>query len=138
MRVYDYSSAYRNQMGLMLRNRKLPEKVIADLPATGVIVLDDQLEPVASGFLRLIEGDFALVDGFLSNIDFTKQERSHALDLVCRALLAKAAEMGLHALFVTTFQDVIEQRALQFGFKIESQIKVLSYSLTEGAGICHF
>ena len=59
------------------------------VPQIGYVALADE-SPIVVGFLRLLEGNSAMLDGLCSNPDASAEKRNEAIDLVVQALLFTA------------------------------------------------
>lgn len=84
---------------------KMDPSIAYEAPATGYIVLDSNNFPVAAGFLRKAEGNYAFVDGFVTNPTMDPGIRLKALDLLVKRLKRRAK--GRKILAFTTDACVI-------------------------------
>jgi hypothetical protein len=90
------------------------------LPKTGYIALQNN-EPIAAGFLRLVEGGYGQLDTFVSNPYLGSKIRHEAIEMVTDNLLAAAKEAELLGIIAVSKDQSIIDRALQKGFKIIPQ-----------------
>lgn len=90
------------------------------LPKIGYIaMLNDQ--PIAAGFLRRLEPNFAQLDTLASNAYFGSQIRHQGISLVVDALLQDAKRLKLEGIVAMTADDGILKRAEALGFHIVNQ-----------------
>lgn len=76
---------------LYLRKAYIPFK--EEFPKIGYVAYKGN-EPIAAAFLRIVEGDFAQIDGLCTNPEALPQDRSKANDLLIAQLIETAKEMG--------------------------------------------
>jgi hypothetical protein len=104
-----------------LRNNALNTQLtMQDLPKIGYIAFLGK-SPVAAGFLRRVEPNYAQFDTFLSNPYFGSQIRHLAMSLVTEELLRDSKELGLRMVLAITSDDSILSRAKDNGFEIINQ-----------------
>jgi len=112
-----------------LRDHALGVKLtLQDLPKIGYIAFLGK-QPVAAGFLRRIEPNYAQLDTFLSNPYFGSQVRHEAMTKIIDSLIADANELNLKGILAITADQSIKNRALALGFGVIEQTlfgKVLS------------
>ncbi len=88
----------------MLADQECPWKSFVSyktLPKIGYIVmLHDQ--PIATGFLRRVEGGYGQLDTFATNPYFGSQIRNEAIELVIKALIDDAKRLKLQGLLAFT------------------------------------
>lgn len=107
----------------MLLSQKYPDiKNINNdtLPAIGYIA-HTLGQPVAAGFLRMVEGGFAQIDTLMSNADLPSALRHEALCLVVDQLIADAKQKGIKGLYAHTKSKDVIKRAKLLGFKLLHQ-----------------
>ncbi len=92
----------------------------ADLPKIGYIAFLGK-QPVAAGFLRRLEPNYAQLDTFLSNPLFGSQIRHLAIDMVASTLIQEAKDLELKGILVMTKDQGILSRAKDKGFHIIEQ-----------------
>jgi hypothetical protein len=84
---------------------------LESLPALGIIY-----PGVAAGFLRLCEGGYALMDGYITNPEASSEDRDTALDAITAALIVTADKRGIKNLIAITKHWTIASRAERHGF----------------------
>lgn len=89
------------------------------VPRIGFIAYQED-EPVALCFLRLCEGRFGIVDGLTSNPQLEGSVRHVGLDMVVRAVIAKAEEIGMENLLAWSVDKGTLERAERHGFDAPS------------------
>lgn len=97
-----------------------------DLPKIGYICLLGK-QPVAAGFLRRVEPNYAQLDTFLSNPYMGSQIRHRGLTLITDALLEDAADLDLKGVLVITKDESILKRAKIEGFTVVDQTLLIKY-----------
>lgn len=93
--------------------RKLDPQMIYEAPKVGYLVLDHNNYPVAAGFLRKCEGNFAFIDGFITDPNQPPDTRNSALDLLTKRLVKAARGRKIIAF---TVDECIITRAKKHGF----------------------
>lgn len=91
-------------------------KVLEDLPEHGYIAFDDMDRPVAAGFIRRVEGNYALIDSLISNPEAPGVLRNEALDLITVQLIKTARELGFKQLIAFSRDVNTLKRAERHGF----------------------
>lgn len=88
-----------------------------DLPEIGFIAFDAQ-EPIAVGFLRKMEGPYAMIDSFISNpLVLSMMTRVHAIDLITQELIQKAKQLEIRHLMAFCEYTGTLKRSYRHGFK---------------------
>lgn len=87
-----------------------------ELPIYGLIAIKHDV-PVAMGFLRCIEGNYAMLDSYITNPDSPSEIRDHALDAITRKLIDIARYEQVSKLFAFSIEPHIILRAVKHGFK---------------------
>lgn len=113
MTVYPYNPLHHEHIvaAWMIKRGLEP---IRDLPRIGFIAVDSDY--LAAAFLREIEGDYAFLDGLVSNPDMPGIDRNNALDLVVKATLEKAKERGFLGVMAYSKDDSTLKRSEKHGF----------------------
>jgi hypothetical protein len=93
---------------------------ISSIPKIGYIALLGQ-QPIACGFLRRMEGNYAQLDGLTSNARFGSKIRHEGIKLVVEALIQEAKDLKLHGIIATTKDQGILDRAKSIGFNVVPQ-----------------
>lgn len=96
-----------------------------DLPRTGVICrIDDQ--PVCAGFLRYVEGSWAILDHLITNPQSKPYVRNIAIDGVVKELISIAKNHSIKKILAFSVDAGILQRSKNHGFeKIDHTVIVL-------------
>ena len=123
-------------MRSLLSLRGMPPELVLDLPSHGYMAFDELNEPIAAGFLRMVEGKFGLIDGFITNEHMDSETRHLALSAIGNALVEDAHKSHISHLLVIADDPSMEKRALFHGFK-PSTAKLMTRSLNGGIGIWH-
>lgn len=126
MECVPYSVRYQAQVVSWLSKRGLEERLAYDLPATGFMVFKDG-HGVATGFIRRIEGDMGMVDGYLTNPDAHWEDRDKALDLLTKAIIDKAIELKMKSILAFTKDFNTLTRSLRHGYSHLSEQKMIVY-----------
>lgn len=87
------------------------------LPKIGYVVYLGKT-PIASGFLRRVEGNVALIDTLVSNGHFGSRIRHQAISLVVDTLLNEAKRLKLDGILAHTKDAGVLSRAQALGFHI--------------------
>lgn len=96
------------------------EITMRDLPKIGFIALMGK-QPIAAGFLRRVEPNYAQLDTFLSNPYFGSQIRHIAMSKIVDSLLEEAKDLDLKGIVAFTKDQSIINRAKSNGFSIIEQ-----------------
>lgn len=123
MQLSTYTSTNLPALYKMLLSQKYPDiKNINNetLPALGYIA-HTLGQPVAAGFLRMVEGGFAQIDTLMTNADLPGALRHEGLTLVVDQLIAYAKFKGVKGLYAHTKSKDVIKRAKLLGFKILHQ-----------------
>lgn len=129
MRIELYVASYDEQhVRFWLEQRHMPETLLAELPLLGVIAYRGT-RAIAAGFLRTVEGNFAMIDSLISNPDAVGAVRSAALDAVISQLIDLAKELGIKSLISTSRDYNTVKRAERHGFiVVPDQVVIHSLS----------
>ncbi len=91
-----------------------------NLPKIGYICYFGK-QPVAAGFLRRVEPDYAQMDTFISNPYFGSKVRHEALNKIIDALIDDAKQLELKGILAFTKDQGIFKRATERGFTVIEQ-----------------
>lgn len=117
MEIFPYEKkAHLGFLRMWLLERGLDISLASDLPDIGFIAQDGAF-PIAAGFLRIVEGNAGIVDGFISNKLKEGSSRHEALDLLTEKLISCAKEQGLSQLIAYTIDTHTIERAKKHGFQ---------------------
>jgi hypothetical protein len=93
----------------------IAEITFKSLPKIGYIALLGGA-PVAAGFLRRLEGNYAQLDGLTSNAYLGSIVRNRGITSVVSTLIDEAKRIGLDGIIATTNEESILKRAAELGF----------------------
>jgi hypothetical protein len=93
---------------------------ISCLPKIGFIAMDDTAFgfkiPIACGFLRIVEGDFAQLDTLVSEKQASSQMRHEGISMVVNALIEEAKRLKMKGIIAFTTDLSVIARARTLGF----------------------
>jgi hypothetical protein len=96
-----------------------------ELPALGYAVCTDTGVPLAMGFLRLAEGNMAIIDSIAGNPDAKPKEVSEAIDTLFEKLIQVATDLKIKYLVGATVKNSLVRRTTnEHGFVL-SDFKLL-------------
>lgn len=101
----------------------------AGLPSTGLVVLDDN-EPIACGFLRKCEGNLAIIDSVITNPELSLKKRSKAIDILFERLIELSKEFGIDQIVGITTKSGMIKKSKKHGF-IESNYKLMTLKVRD-------
>lgn len=128
MTISPYDSSLYDYIAYMLETQDYNNTVIpGDMPEIGFVVSEGSI-PVAAGFLRLMEGRLAQIDGLCSNATLDSSTRHEAVSLVVDSLICKAKSLKLKGIIAYTKDESVVTRAEATGFKVLPHV-VLSIPL---------
>lgn len=117
MIVHDYKpEIHQRIVKNWLSLRDLSVGWAEELPEIGFVVEGEA--PIAIGFLRRMEGPFAIVDGYITNPTMGKYDRNHALTLLTNTIIEKAKELKIKRLLGFSSDNSILLRSLKHGFVV--------------------
>ena len=126
LRVEEYSTIKHSNAFvdiLLRRSERLPWEP----PTMGYTTVDCESRPVAFGFLRECEGNYAIFDGLLTDPDFKSEVRDHALELVVKELIKAAKLKNIKNIIGFTSDKHTLMRSINHGFLcIDQQLIALS------------
>ena len=100
-----------------------------DLPKIGFIAFSNsEYQYVAIGFLRMVEGNLAQMDGFITNPELSGDIRNEGINLIVKSLIEKAKSLKLKAIYAFTVDESILMRAEDTGFTVKDY-KVITLPL---------
>lgn len=119
-----------------LERRNLPTNLVYKLPEIGCIAfLGDS--PIAMGFIRGIEGDAGMFDGFITDPSQHPSIRNEALDAVMKHLIERAKEEKLSKVVGYILDAHMLSRSLKHGF-IKSEYELVALDLLGDQKVCLF
>lgn len=89
---------------------------IDEIPAIGFVAYTRH-SPAAMVFLRQVEGNYAILDGLVSNPECSPSERSDAIDRVVQALTDEADRRGIKTIMAWSQDKNTLTRSQNHGFK---------------------
>jgi len=107
-----------------LQRRGMNASVLDEIPHKGRIIYYNA-KPMAIGFIRDVEGGFAMIDGYLGDPDSDANTRSKCLDLLTLDLLEYAKSLRLNKIFAFTVNKKTIRRALKLGFHKQKHTLIL-------------
>lgn len=87
-----------------------------EMPQQGIVILNDNQEPICMGFIRRIEGGLGMIDGYISDKNAPAIERNEALSLLTEEIINLSKELGLSGLLAITVDAHTLERSLKHGF----------------------
>lgn len=99
-------------------------------PKIGYVVCEGS-EPVVIGFLRMVEGGSAMLDGLCSNPSINPYRRNDAIDMVVKELIKKAKDLGLSGILSFSEDRNTLERSARFGFEKKDSQKMIVLNLGE-------
>ena len=118
IKKFQQSFTHLEQVKYALRSRGMHKEIhdiSIELPQIGYIVEKDSYA-VASGFLRVIEGNVAMLDSLVTHADCTPVDRDTAIDMVVQALISKAKELNIKQIIAFSRDKNTLERSLRHGF----------------------
>lgn len=95
--------------------RDVHQPPLDEVPKHGVVILTDNA-PICMGFVRLVEGGYGLIDGYISDPNQPAKQRNEALSLLTDEIIKLSKELGLSALLANTVDKHTLERSLKHGF----------------------
>ena len=108
-------------MEMCLKLRDLDPTLAGDLPEMGLIAIEEN-EVVAFGFLRKVEGPYAMLDSYLTNPTIAPEVRDKALDRITRKLISIAKVNHINKLIAFSADAHTIERAATLGFVAHSHV----------------
>lgn len=96
-----------------------------ELPALGYAVCTDTGVPLAMGFLRLAEGNMAIIDSIASNPTLKPREVSEAIDTLFEKLLQVATDLKIKYVVGATVRNSLVRRTTKKHGFVLSPFKLL-------------
>lgn len=116
---FDHLIALHESQSSQLATMLTPE----NLPKIGYIAYDSATVG-AMGFLRMLEGGYAMIDTMVSNGDLSAEMRHLMLQQLVAKLVSKGKEMGLKGLISLTSDAGVISRAEAIGFTVINQTAI--------------
>jgi hypothetical protein len=96
-----------------------------ELPALGYAVCTDTGVPLAMGFLRLAEGNMAIIDSLVSKPNCKPSEVSEAIDTLFEKLIQVATDLKIKYLVGATVKNSLVRRTTKKHGFVLSPFKLL-------------
>lgn len=113
------ASDHLDDLKLMLNTQNSDVSVTSSIPRIGIIAhLEGRSQtPVAAGFLRMVEGGFAQIDGLTSNANLSSNIRHLGLSKVVSEVISQAKSLGVIQLHAFSKDKGTLKRAEAIGFR---------------------
>lgn len=98
-----------------MSQRNLPIPTYESIPAEGLVACFEGV-PVCMGFLRCIEGGYALLDGLVTNPEASKTTRDCLLDNLVSNIMSLAKELKFKTVIAYSDDDNTLLRSERHGF----------------------
>lgn len=109
-------SLHLEQMRVLLASRDMDIRIAEDLPNFGFIVQSSD-GPIAAGFIRTIEGGYAMFDSFISNSNRDGLTRDFALDMITTKLIELCKMIDIRSIMAFSKDPNTIARAEDHGLK---------------------
>lgn len=115
--IRPYQPSDYNALIEWLKIRSIKPWNESSIPKIGYVAHVDYLGLICMGFLRMVEGNSAMIDGLCSNPNMHSHYRDEAIDkLVCR-IMDKAQELKLDGIISFSEDKNTLERSKKFGFE---------------------
>ncbi len=117
MKLVPYDSfKHREHAKRFLSNREMSKDLVDQLPKSGLVAFENDI-PIAMGFLREVEGNYAMLDSYLTDPTISGELRDIALDRITDKLITIATHYN-QTLLLAISEDVNTiARSIRHGFK---------------------
>lgn len=106
---------HESEVEKMLISRFMPTHLINDLPQHGLIAIEGDT-PIAVGFIRMIEGPYAMLDSYITNSEVDSKIRDRALNIITNKLLKWAKTANINKVLAFSCDENTIKRAESHGF----------------------
>jgi len=113
LKVFD--SSHKDALMDMLKERSMAQQLVDDLPKHGVVIYKSGT-PVGALFLRLVEGNYGILDSFITNPKSDAKDRSEAIEKGFEQLLELSKNLNIKRLLTFSEEDSLVRRAKHVGF----------------------
>jgi hypothetical protein len=103
-------------LNLWLGQRDRPPIKMDELPKAGWTVIDDDERPVGMVFLRMVEGNLALIDSLINDPSQSSHRRHQINDRLFLQCIKIAKEFSFNGLLGMSLDDGTLKRAYNHGF----------------------
>lgn len=121
--INEYQKSYFDILLSMHESQNYSDTLLLSpetLPLIGYIASEGSVH-IACGFLRMIEGDVAMIDTLVSNASVPSQMRHEAISGIVNSLIQRAKDMKLKGLLCLTSDKSVLMRAATLGFNVVPQ-----------------
>jgi hypothetical protein len=98
-----------------LEARKISVPNSKEFPKLGLVVQYEG-KPIAMGFLRMVEGNYAQLDGMTTNPEASPELRNRANDVLTQNLLDTAKRLKIKKIIAFTLDENTLMRSFRHGF----------------------
>lgn len=116
MRVEQYEEDHKEVLAEWFQARDLDSNLLNDVPLTGAVAFCYE-KPVAIGFLRYVEGQYALIDGLVTDPAALPDVRDKAIDELVRHLVLMAKRSGTRRIMAHSVDKNTILRSQRHGFE---------------------
>lgn len=111
------ASLHEKEIQIWCDKHGISPKLTDDFPVLGFVACHDD-ECFAAGFLRRIEGNYALFDGLITNPRGSSLDRHIAIEAVVKRIIKEAKDLGIPGILAYSLDTGTIERAISHGFKI--------------------
>lgn len=116
LKIHDYHEVFHvKHLYDWFKLRKMDLQLIDELPVIGSIAIYKDLG-VAAAFLRMVEPNYGIFDGLITNPEALPHLRNEAIDLCVKSIIEKAKKSKMKHLIATTIDAGIIERSKKHGF----------------------
>lgn len=114
--VVPYKPYNAPQLRQWLDARGMTATSLDDLPEVGFIAISAEGAEIGAGFLRKIEGGYAMIDSLVTNPSASPEDRHAAMDKIMQKLIDTARKRNIRYLLGSTVDENTRLRAERLGF----------------------
>lgn len=123
IKITKYDITHLDHINSLYASHSLPPKSGECLPKLGYVAYQGDT-PIASGFLRMVEGGYCQIDSLVTNKDAASDLRHKALTLLVDTLVNEAKALNLKGIFATTVDNGTLARAISLGFRVLPYVSI--------------
>ena len=109
----------------------MDDSMVDSLPKVGVMAEWLDGTPVAAGYLRVVEGGYAIIDSLIADPASDKTRRNEALDGIITRLIVDGRRLGMKSLLAICELPATIERAKTHGFD-PSAFMALTLQISSG------
>lgn len=118
-----------NDAAELLNSHEMDLRFVNDLPENGLIAFEHG-EVIAMGFLRCMEGSYAIYDSFITNNFAKSDQRDKALTTIIDKLSDWAKDNNIHKLIAFTTDRGLNRRLItKHDFDLDYDMRFFSKTL---------